>query len=66
MKNILARGVAFLIVFVFVCSPVWATCGGGGGGRPNFAQAGGKDSAKLSEAMQLVREKLIDISIKLS
>lgn len=32
MKNILARGVAFLIVFVFVCSPVWATCGGGGGG----------------------------------
>jgi tetratricopeptide (TPR) repeat protein len=32
MKNILARGVAFLLVFVFVASPVWATCGGGGGG----------------------------------
>lgn len=32
MKNILARGVAFLLVFVFVSSPVWATCGGGGGG----------------------------------
>ena len=32
MKNILARGVSFLLVFVFVSSPVWATCGGGGGG----------------------------------
>ncbi len=32
MKTILARGVAFLLVFVFVSSPVWATCGGGGGG----------------------------------
>lgn len=32
MKNILARSVAFLLVFVFVASPVWATCGGGGGG----------------------------------
>ena len=32
MKNIFARGFAFLLVFVFVCSPVWATCGGGGGG----------------------------------
>ncbi|MEO6656044.1 MAG: tetratricopeptide repeat protein [Pyrinomonadaceae bacterium] len=32
MKNIFARGFAFLLVIVFVCSPVWATCGGGGGG----------------------------------
>ena len=32
MKNILARGVAFLLVFVLVASPVWGTCGGGGGG----------------------------------
>ncbi|HTH51001.1 MAG TPA: hypothetical protein VL501_03660, partial [Pyrinomonadaceae bacterium] len=32
MKNVLARGVSFLLVFVFVASPVWATCGGGGGG----------------------------------
>jgi alanyl-tRNA synthetase len=35
--------------------------GGGGGGRPDFAQAGGKDPAKLSEAValarQLIREK---------
>src|SRR5262245_49207547 len=32
MKNILARGVALLLVVGFICSPVWATCGGGGGG----------------------------------
>ena len=27
--------------------------GGGGGGRPDMAQAGGKDPAKLSEALQV-------------
>ena len=32
MKTRLARSVAFLLVSVFVASPVWATCGGGGGG----------------------------------
>ena len=32
MKTLFARGVAFLLVFVFVSTPVWATCGGGGGG----------------------------------
>ena len=26
-------------------------CGGGGGGRPNFAQAGGRDASKLPEAL---------------
>jgi len=28
--------------------------GGGGGGRPNLAQAGGKDASKLKEALELV------------
>ncbi len=28
------------------------TCGGGGGGRPNMAQAGGKDASKLKNALQ--------------
>jgi alanyl-tRNA synthetase len=28
--------------------------GGGGGGRPNMAQAGGRDAAKLPEALNLV------------
>jgi alanyl-tRNA synthetase len=30
--------------------------GGGGGGKPVFAQAGGKDAAKLDEALRLVRD----------
>jgi alanyl-tRNA synthetase len=29
-------------------------CGGGGGGRPDMATAGGKDPAKLGEALQAV------------
>jgi len=29
-------------------------CGGGGGGRPDMAQAGGKDPSKLQEALQAV------------
>jgi alanyl-tRNA synthetase len=28
--------------------------GGGGGGRPDFAQAGGPDASKLSEAVSVV------------
>ncbi|MGG3688492.1 alanine--tRNA ligase [Caldifermentibacillus hisashii] len=31
-------------------------CGGGGGGRPDMAQAGGKDPNRLSEALQYVEE----------
>ena len=33
-------------------------CGGGGGGRPNLAQAGGRDATKLQEALQVAQEKL--------
>ena len=37
-------------------------CGGGGGGRPNFAQAGGKDDSQLGaaivEATRLLTEGL--------
>jgi alanyl-tRNA synthetase len=33
-----------------------ARCGGGGGGRPDMAQAGGKDPSKLSEALALVED----------
>ena len=33
-------------------------CGGGGGGRPEMAQAGGKDITKLPEAFEEVRKSL--------
>ncbi|MCH3961097.1 MAG: alanine--tRNA ligase [Solobacterium sp.] len=33
-------------------------CGGNGGGRPDMAQAGGKDTAKIDEALASVRAKL--------
>jgi alanyl-tRNA synthetase len=31
-------------------------CGGGGGGRPNMAQAGGKDASKIGEALTAAKE----------
>jgi alanyl-tRNA synthetase len=34
--------------------------GGGGGGRPNMAQAGGNDSAKLAEALQKARSVIAE------
>ncbi|MGL4375329.1 MAG: DHHA1 domain-containing protein, partial [Microcoleaceae cyanobacterium] len=33
-------------------------CGGGGGGRPNLAQAGGRDASKLKEALESARQQL--------
>ncbi|PMB40041.1 alanine--tRNA ligase [Fischerella thermalis CCMEE 5330] len=33
-------------------------CGGGGGGRPNLAQAGGRDATKLPEALEKARAEL--------
>ena len=33
-------------------------CGGGGGGRPNLAQAGGKDGAALDGALEAARQEL--------
>lgn len=32
-----------------------AVCGGGGGGRPNMAQAGGKDTTKIDEALKTAK-----------
>jgi alanyl-tRNA synthetase len=34
-------------------------CGGGGGGRPNLAQAGGRDPSKLAEALEKARNQLL-------
>ncbi|MGA1264305.1 MAG: alanine--tRNA ligase [Prochlorothrix sp.] len=33
-------------------------CGGGGGGRPNLAQAGGRDESKLPEALEAAKAQL--------
>ena len=35
-----------------------AAVGGGGGGRPDLAQAGGKDPAKLPEALQIAKSTI--------
>ncbi|MEM7648211.1 MAG: alanine--tRNA ligase [Cyanobacteria bacterium P01_A01_bin.70] len=35
-------------------------CGGGGGGRPNLAQAGGRDATKLPEALQTAKRQLLE------
>ncbi|MFX3634839.1 MAG: alanine--tRNA ligase [Candidatus Pristimantibacillus sp.] len=37
-----------------------AHCGGGGGGRPDMAQAGGKDASKLDEALKLAEELVLN------
>ncbi|NJO79115.1 MAG: alanine--tRNA ligase [Cyanobacteria bacterium RM1_2_2] len=34
-------------------------CGGGGGGRPNLAQAGGRDADRLPEALKAARQDLL-------
>lgn len=36
-------------------------CGGGGGGKPNLAQAGGKDASKVEEALTIAKNKLIEV-----
>jgi len=33
-------------------------CGGGGGGRPNFAQAGGRDASKLPSALEAAKAQI--------
>ncbi|HEY9881868.1 MAG TPA: alanine--tRNA ligase [Leptolyngbyaceae cyanobacterium] len=35
-------------------------CGGGGGGRPNLAQAGGRDASKLPEALTTAKQQLLE------
>ena len=35
-------------------------CGGGGGGRPNLAQAGARDASKLDEALDTAKQQLLE------
>lgn len=39
-----------------IVKEVATICGGGGGGRPDMAQAGGKDPEKLDSALEFVKE----------
>ncbi|KAJ4847191.1 hypothetical protein Tsubulata_024790 [Turnera subulata] len=41
--------------------PIAKSCGGGGGGKPNFAQAGGRKPENLSSALEKARGDLISI-----
>lgn len=43
-----------------VVGAVAKVCGGGGGGKPALAQAGGKDASKLGEALELARKMLAE------
>ena len=40
-------------------------CGGGGGGRPDFATAGGRDQKKLAPALDELRQRLVSELTKL-
>ncbi len=42
-------------------SEIAKICGGGGGGKPSLAQAGGKDTSKLNEALTTAKNKLIEV-----
>lgn len=41
-----------------IIKPLAKSCGGGGGGRPNFAQAGGRKPENLLGALEEAREQL--------
>jgi alanyl-tRNA synthetase len=41
--------------------PVAKAVGGGGGGRPDLAQAGGKEPAKLAEALKVAEKTIADM-----
>ncbi|XP_052193975.1 alanine--tRNA ligase, chloroplastic/mitochondrial isoform X2 [Diospyros lotus] len=41
--------------------PIAKLCGGGGGGRPNFAQAGGRKPENLSSALDTARSQLLSL-----
>ena len=35
-------------------------CGGGGGGRPDMAQAGGKDTSKINDALDVATKVITE------
>jgi len=62
-KVVLVAGVSRDLVDKGVHAGQWVgaaaqACGGSGGGKPDMAQAGGKQPEKLAEALQAAREKI--------
>jgi alanyl-tRNA synthetase len=53
-RDLVARG---LSAVEWVRKPAEAV-DGGGGGRPDMAQAGGKDASKLAEALEAARSEI--------
>jgi alanyl-tRNA synthetase len=53
----IARGVKAVDLIKLAAS----ICGGGGGGRDDFAEAGGKDGSKVGEAAEAVRKRLAEL-----
>ncbi len=47
-EDLVARGLSAVDLIRFVAAPL----GGGGGGKPSLAQAGGKDASKMDTALQ--------------
>jgi alanyl-tRNA synthetase len=49
-QDLVSNGLNAIELIKFVAEPL----GGGGGGKPTLAQAGGKDASRLDEALQMV------------
>jgi alanyl-tRNA synthetase len=49
-QDLVSRGLNAIELIKFIATPL----GGGGGGKPTLAQAGGKDATRLDEALQMV------------
>jgi alanyl-tRNA synthetase len=43
-----------------VVGSVAKVCGGGGGGKPQMAQAGGRDASKLQDALEMAKKTLLE------
>ena len=55
-KDAIARGLKAGALVKAVC----AVCGGSGGGKPDSAMGGGKDAAKLDDALAIVDDYVIE------
>ena len=56
VKNLITKDLTKRVQAGRLVQEIAKVVGGGGGGRPDLAQAGGKDPAKLDQALALVYE----------